>query len=162
MTFLILTFSEHYSFISKGDIMKIFFTLCILLLINTAYAYTYKCTSYGKFAYDGVLYDGYGKLTIDGQKVKLEAIGTNATCAGDIFTYDIAGKVTGTGKVAGLMKAKLNFEESKYCGDRLGPIYFDEDLLTGGHKLKNGKLGGVLVFAGHGYSWDYNICQSLE
>lgn len=131
----------------------------LLSLLSIADTNNYKCYSVSK---DGFLTGGFAILKIEKKSSVLEIYDINSitkkTSKISIFKFDLSGKMNGSSAVAGYIKSSIDYQKSKYMGDPMTEIYFEETLFNGGYPLKKGGTGGFLVFTGHGYSWDRNIC----
>lgn len=65
------------------------------------------------------------------------------------------------------MKAFSRFHVKEYDLNAYGegpisPLLVENVLLDGGKELRNGKMGGFIKTAGHGYSWANYLCETVE
>lgn len=122
---------------------------------------TFRCFSAGQYKDDGYFNSSgqYGVLKMEEHSVTLEVYDKNGGGLGATYVYDLDKLMSGQSKVAGFMRANLNYQKSHYSGDGITSIYFEPSLQKGGKLLHSGKKGGLLTFTGHGYSWDWNLCS---
>lgn len=96
------------------------------------------------------LADSYAIVTVseDALRFQQHSEGTDGLMRD--YQYQFSKIAGGHSKVTGMMKFDLENEIKSY-GDAIYTLYIDQ-------ALSDGKAG-ALIFAGHGYSWDWNFCK---
>lgn len=143
------------------NISLLLISLAFVSSFASAATYTYRCQPF-KHSDQGFLGDGHAILTVEDDSIRFQQFdGWGRDPLVRDYVYQTEGLVGGEGKLKGMLEYKL-IKEIKEFGDSLDSIYIDAALLNGGYELKVGGKGGRLTFTGHGYNYDWNLCQAVK
>ncbi len=134
-----------------GGLMKSILLVAMFLSSALASAHTFKCYP-SKSNPEAFLAGGYALLELDGDQLRFQQYDTvsGETSLLRDYVYSFERIKAGKSRVRGMMEYRWK-ETIKDYGDLLGALYLNKRLADG----KN----GALIFAGHGYSWDWNYCR---
>ncbi len=99
---------------------------------------------------DAFLADSYAVLTLDNMSLRFQQYDQRTKKIMRDYLYGFVKIKGGQSKVAGMIEYNL-VEEIKQYGDSLYTVYVAQSLSE--------NEPGALMFAGHGYSWDWNYCR---
>ena len=72
--------------------------------------------------------------------------------------FDNAGLKGGNGKMKERVSFVKNFQESTERNEEIYEFLLTPGMLTGGSRLRNGSMGGLMSYSGHGYRWETFLC----
>ena len=72
--------------------------------------------------------------------------------------FDNAGQKGGSGKMKERVSFVKNFQESTERNEEIYEFLLTPGMLTGGSRLRNGSMGGLMSYSGHGYRWETFLC----
>jgi hypothetical protein len=133
---------------------NIFVSITLTLVISSiTMAATFKCLP-PKNNSEAFLTSGFAIISVYKQEMRLQHYDGDSRDSVLLrdYTYTFKRLSKAKGKVAGMMKFDL-VRETKSYGDSLPTLYVAESLAAG--------KPGALIFAGHGYSWDWNFCKPV-
>lgn len=123
----------------------------LVFLSSTAFGHTFKCYPSSKRP-EAFFAGGFALINISNDQLRLQHFdeySNPATLLRD-YTFSFKRIKTGSSAVANMAEYTFANENVRY-GDAIYSLFISQDMMAG----KTGRL----VFAGRGYSWDWNFCK---
>ncbi len=127
---------------------KMIFALA-LLSSTAAFAGTFTCNA-PKNNPNAFLTGTYASMMVNSKSLRFQQYDKKSNDLMRDYKYNFVKVAGGQSQVTGKLKFELK-EEIKSYGDSIYTLYVDQSLLDG--------RPGAMMFAGQGYSWDWNFCK---